>query len=158
MNRKNSTRFEPPRNAQARLVTQQDFVFDLAASEKNTFAHGRCDELGAFRSMDAKFSAMSVFPRIVEIHHHRKSAGRIVAKLVYMALVKCSGLVKRIVKFIARDGCKTGPVEIEHKIVDQIKKQMFFGRIVLSVEPVYLIATHRRIVRLFGVVSDSGFL
>lgn len=133
-------------------------MFQFAAFKKDTFALGRVDVLCGAMLVDAEFTAISGLPICIEVHDHRVLPAVVVLKLIYMLFVKATCIVQSIVKFVSRNACVAGAVQIQHKFVHQFEEQIFIGIVVTFIQPVNLITSVQFVLGNQGMISGSCIL
>lgn len=133
----------------------EDFVFEFAAFEENTFTIDGGYVLGVTGVMDAQFPAVAFRPFGVQIHDHGILPAGIVAELVEVFFVKTSCRVQCIMKFIAGYSCVASGVQVQDKTVHEVEKIVFVHVIVFAVEPVDHVAAVELVVYYQGIVSSS---
>lgn len=87
-----------------------------------------------------QLSAVAFLPVVVEVAYHRELAVVVVSELVYMPVVRCSFFVERIVKLAGVDAGKTGFVEMDHELANDVEELYFCIVFALVVEPAGFVA------------------
>lgn len=110
--------------------------------KKNAFAIHWRYEFSVAILVYAQFAAVGGHPIFVEVHHHRILPATIIFKLIKVLFVKTAWLIQCIMKLVTCYPGKAGAVQMRHKAVHQVKKNIFGGVIMQAVQPVNLVATH----------------
>ena len=118
----------------------QHLMLQFIAFEKHTLAIEWRDGLRMIGVINTQLTTVLALPIGIQVHDHGKYPAIVAPKLIQVALVKTAFFVQRIMKFIPGDARITSTVEVNHKIVHQIEKEILGYIFVQSIQPVNLVA------------------
>ncbi len=148
--------FKPTGNTHSWPVRYGYFMFYFVAFKENRFAAVGNDLLhGLTLMVHPQLPAILRCPVIVKITDEREFAFVIGLKLVFVAFVKTTFVIQRIMKLISVDAGIAGTVQVVDKTFYMIEKflLMVVGR--AAVEPAYPVATELLLGIGYGMVANA---
>ena len=99
-------------------------MLQFIAFEKHTLAIEWGDGLRMVGVINTQLTTVLALPVGIQVHDHRKYSAVVAPKLIQVALVKTAFFVQCIMKFIPGDARITSTVEVNHKIVHHVEKEI----------------------------------
>ena len=132
-------------------------MLQFIAFEKHTLAIEWGNGLCMVGVINTQLTTVLALPVGIQVHDHRKYPTIVAPKLIQVALVKTAFFVQRIMKFIPGDARITSTVEVNHKIVHHVEKEILGNILVQSIQPVDLVAAQQFILYMHCPIANARF-